>query len=50
MSEEYQTVFPNVTLAEDSKAAGKWNTQQGGSYYAVRVGSSHPRPRREQGA
>jgi hypothetical protein len=40
MSEEYQTVFPNVTLSEDSKAAGKWNTNQGGSYYAVGVGSS----------
>ena len=40
MSEEYQTVFPGVSLAEDSKAAGKWNTNQGGSYYAVGVGSS----------
>ncbi len=40
MSEEYQTVFPGVQLAEDSKAAGKWNTRQGGSYYAVGVGSN----------
>ncbi len=35
MSEEYQTVFPGVQLAEDSKAAGKWSTRQGGSYYAA---------------
>ena len=40
MSQEFQTVFPDVTLAEDSKAAGKWNTRQGGSYYAVGVGSN----------
>ena len=38
--QEFQTVFPDVTLAEDSKAAGKWNTRQGGSYYAVGVGSN----------
>ena len=29
-----------MTLSEDSKAAGKWHTRQGGSYYAVGVGSS----------
>ncbi len=40
MSEEFQIVFPGVRLAEDSKAAGKWNTKQGGSYYAVGVGSN----------
>jgi hypothetical protein len=38
-SEEYTTVFP-TRLSEDSRAAGKWNTQQGGSYYALGVGGS----------
>jgi len=38
-SEEYTTVFP-TRLSEDSRAAGKWNTQQGGSYYALGVGGT----------
>src|SRR6516165_5035661 len=33
-SEEYGQVF-DVQLAEDSQARGRWNTAQGGSYYAV---------------
>src|ERR1700722_5837427 len=37
-SDIYQLVFPNVTLQEDSKAAGKWNTSQGGAWYSVGVG------------
>ena len=32
-------MFP-TRLSEDSRAAGKWNTQQGGSYYALGVGGS----------
>jgi predicted phage terminase large subunit-like protein len=35
---EYGALFP-TTLAEDSMAKGRWNTVQGGSYYAVGVGS-----------
>src|SRR6476660_8048062 len=35
-SEEYQQVF-DTRLAEDSQARGRWNTAQGGSYYAVGV-------------
>jgi len=37
-SEEYKKIFPGVTLAEDSKAAGQWNTNQGGEYTAVGIG------------
>jgi len=38
-SQEYQTVF-KTRLREDSQAAGKWETQQGGEYYAAGVGSA----------
>ena len=37
-SDEYQEVFNGVTIAGDSKAAGRWNTNHGGSYFAVGVG------------
>lgn len=36
----YGTVFPNVSLAADSKAAGRWNTNAGGEYYALGVGAA----------
>ena len=29
-SDEYAKVFPNVTLASDSKAAGRWESNHGG--------------------
>ena len=35
-SEEYKDVFP-TRLMEDSKAAGRWETEQGGEYFAVGV-------------
>ena len=38
-SPEYQKIF-NTRLREDSKAAGKWETDQGGEYYAAGVGGS----------
>ena len=38
-SSEYQKVF-NTKLREDSQAAGKWETAQGGEYYAAGVGSA----------
>ena len=38
-SPEYQEVF-QTRLKEDSQAAGKWETQQGGEYYASGVGSA----------
>jgi len=37
-SREYRNVFPETLLAEDSQAKGRWNTKQGGSFYAVGVG------------
>lgn len=45
-SQEYKNLFPGVTLAEDSKAAGQWNLSykkdgewhSGGEYTAVGIG------------
>lgn len=37
-SAEYKNLFPSVSLAEDSKAAGQWNTNQGGEYTAIGIG------------
>ena len=39
-SDEYKTIFPDVKLAADSKASGRWDTSAGGMYYAVGVGSN----------
>jgi len=39
-SEEYKQVFPDVTLAADSKSAGRWDTNKGGTYFAVGVGGA----------
>lgn len=36
----YGNVFPNVSLSADSKAAGRWNTNYGGEYYALGVGAA----------
>ena len=38
-SPEYQSVF-KTRLREDSQAAGKWETSDGGEYYAAGVGSA----------
>ena len=38
-SEEYAKIF-NTTLQEDSKAAGRWETAQGGEYFAAGVGGA----------
>ena len=38
-TEDYQNIF-NTRLREDSQAAGKWETAQGGEYYAAGVGGS----------
>jgi predicted phage terminase large subunit-like protein len=37
---EYRTIFPDVELKADSKAAGQWSTSGGGEYYAVGVGGA----------
>lgn len=39
-TEAYKKIFPTVTLAQDSKSAGRWNTNVGGEYYACGVGSA----------
>ena len=36
----YKDIFPTVTLAADSKSAGRWNTNAGGEYFACGVGSA----------
>ena len=38
-SEEYRKIF-KTTLQEDSKAAGRWETEQGGEYFAAGVGGA----------
>ena len=35
----FNTVFPDVALRSDVRAAGKWKTNQGGTYYAAGVRS-----------
>jgi len=39
-SEEYKKIFSNVGLQQDSKAAGRWETSQGGEYFAAGVGGA----------
>lgn len=36
----YASIFPGITLAADSKSAGRWDTNHGGSYYACGVGAA----------
>lgn len=38
--DRYKQIFPTVTLAADSKSAGRWNTNMGGEYFACGVGSA----------
>jgi predicted phage terminase large subunit-like protein len=39
-SPEFGEIFPDVTLRLDSRAADRMNTEQGGAYYAVGVGTA----------
>ena len=39
-TEDYREIFPEVELRSDSKAAGRWNTNFGGDYYATGVGAA----------
>lgn len=39
-SDIYRTVFDNVRLAEDSKSASIWHTQEGGGFTATGVGGA----------
>jgi predicted phage terminase large subunit-like protein len=38
-SEDFDKMFHNVRLRADVKAAGRWQTNKGGAYYAAGVGS-----------
>ena len=37
-SERYKELFPKASLMADSKAAGRWETSEGGEYFAIGVG------------
>lgn len=37
---KFQAIFPDVNLKADSKAAGRWNTNHKGEYYAIGVGGA----------
>jgi hypothetical protein len=39
-SDVYKDIFPDVGLQVDSKAAGRWATNQGGDYFAIGVGGA----------
>ena len=39
-SDEYASIFPKVSLSADSKSAGRWETSQGGEYFAAGVGGA----------
>ena len=39
-SEVYKGIFPNVALRHDSKAAGRWATNESGEYFAIGVGGA----------
>ena len=39
-SDKYKDIFNEVELQADSKAAGRWNTNYGGEYFAIGVGGA----------
>ncbi|NBS69243.1 hypothetical protein EBT31_10075 [bacterium] len=39
-SDVFTHIFPGVSLQADSKAAGRWNTNKGGDYFAIGVGGA----------
>ena len=38
--DDFKAVFKDVSLRSDSKAAGRWNTNKGGEYFAIGVGGA----------
>tara|TARA_Y100000385_G_C13049410_1_gene619011 strand:+ start:37 stop:1545 length:1509 start_codon:yes stop_codon:yes gene_type:complete len=38
--EDFQSVFEGIELSSDSKAAGRWNTNKKGDYFAIGVGGA----------
>jgi predicted phage terminase large subunit-like protein len=39
-TDDYHSIFPDLSLSADSKAAGRWNTSKGGDYFAIGVGGA----------
>jgi predicted phage terminase large subunit-like protein len=39
-SDVYKSIFPDVGLQSDSKAAGRWATNKGGDYFAIGIGGA----------
>ena len=39
-SPNYKRIFPSLDLQSDSKAAGRWNTNFGGEYFAIGIGGA----------
>jgi hypothetical protein len=39
-AEDFKTVFPDLQLRADSKAAGRWSTNKNGEYFAIGVGGA----------
>ena len=39
-SDDFRDIFPDIKLASDAKASGRWSTNGGGEYYAVGVGGA----------
>jgi predicted phage terminase large subunit-like protein len=39
-TKEYKRIFPGVTLRTDNQAAGRWETNHGGEYFAAGVGGA----------
>ena len=39
-SADYHSIFSDVSLSTDSKAAGRWNTNKNGDYFAIGVGGA----------
>ena len=39
-TDAYKSIFPELALASDSKAAGRWNTNKGGDYFAIGIGGA----------
>ena len=39
-SGDYKKIFEDVSLSSDSKAAGRWNTNKEGEYFAIGVGGA----------
>ena len=39
-TDAYRDIFPDVTVRADSRAAGRWNTNHNGDYFACGVGAA----------